>query len=86
MSVTRRHVGRRAAAWLVAGGLVVAFGAGCSSDDRSGPAHTEGARPRPSISAPTTGDCVGRVDALIDSRTIPRADRDYAIGMCQAGR
>ena len=58
---------------------VCAVVGGCGAQAPLGPEQV-----RHETAAPRHRDCVGRVDKLIDSRTMPRSDRDYAIGMCEA--
>ena len=65
---------------------VLALGAGCGTDQAGGRGSEPRVPPTAATSGPGIGDCAARVDALIDSRTIPRSDRDYAIGMCVDNR
>jgi hypothetical protein len=82
-----RHLGGSArAAWLVAGSVVVILGAGCTAQDSPGPGPERGVRPGVATELPVVDDCAGRIDHLIDSGVAPRADREYAIGMCEAQR
>ena len=72
---------------LVALGVVLALGAGCGAHDGSGSQPEQRVRPSaPTYSDAFRDDCVTRADALIEARSMPRADRDYAIGMCLENR
>ena len=62
--------------------VLAAFGAGCGIHDSSRPSPEPRVQPSAVPDGPRARDCTTRVDALIDSHTIPRSDRDYAIGMC----
>jgi hypothetical protein len=54
--------------------------AGCAAQD--GPADGQpGMHP-----SQVTDDCAGRIDAEITAGIVPNADREYAEGMCRAGR
>jgi hypothetical protein len=66
-------------------GAVLALAAGCGGE-RSHGQPDPGSQSSIATGDGRAGDCAARVDALIDSRTIPRADRDYAIGMCVDNR
>lgn len=83
--------GRRRAAPVRSGrlaaiGVVLAFVAGCGTHDSTDREPERRGQPTAATSGPGAAECAERVDALIDSRTIPRADRDYAIGMCVDNR
>ncbi|RNM15715.1 hypothetical protein [Nocardioides pocheonensis] len=71
--------------WSVAVCAFLALAAGCGTDPATGRSEPR-VSPSAATSGPGIGDCAARVDALIDSRTIPRSDRDYAIGMCVDNR
>jgi hypothetical protein len=67
--------------WLAVAGVVAAVSAGCAAPDHAGP------EPRTEPGSSTVGDaCSGHIDALIAARVVPRADREYATGMCEAQR
>jgi hypothetical protein len=69
---------------LVALGVVLVLGAGCGAHDRPGSQREQPSGP--TFSDAQRDDCVTRADALIAARSMPRADRDYAIGMCLENR
>jgi len=62
-------------------GVIAVAGLGCTGQDESGQGRDPGAA---TGSAPD--DCGSRIDARIEAREIPKADREYFIGMCQAAR
>jgi hypothetical protein len=68
---------------LAALALVAATSGACATDRAAGPTRM---LPSAATTGPGISDCTARVDALIDSRTIPQSDREYAIGMCVADR
>ena len=74
------------AGWPAVLCAVLALGAGCGTDHAAGHGPEPHAPPSAITSGPDLGDCTTRVDALIDSRTIPPSDREYAIGMCVDNR
>ena len=74
------------AGWPAVLCAVLALGAGCGTDRSAGRGPEPRVQSSAATSGPDVGDCTARVDALIDSRTIPRSDREYAIGMCVYNR
>jgi len=84
VSTARVRAGTVVASWCVAAGVLVAFGTGCSSQDRADSEQTPAARPSDSAANRTVAECSSHIDELIAARLTPAADREYAIGMCLA--
>jgi len=76
----------RSGSLLAVLGAVVALAAGCGGESSPGGRPERESHSSVGAGDGRPGDCVTRVDALIDSRTIPRADREYAIDMCLGNR
>ena len=66
---------RAVATLLAAIGVLGALGTGCSSDPEADPSGQ-----------PVSDGCSSHIDALIASRIVPNADREYATGMCEQQR
>jgi hypothetical protein len=74
------------AAWFVAVAAVLAVSAGCGGHDRPAREPEQAGHPTAPVGVRGPDACPGHIDDLIAADIVPRADRDYAIGMCEARR
>jgi hypothetical protein len=68
--------------WLVAASVTLAVSAGCGAEDRPAREPAKHTAPTAPANAPAAVYCQHHIDELIAAHIVPRADRDYAMGMC----
>ena len=77
---------RARAGWLAAPGVVLCVLAGCGGEERPARQPVERAQPTATAGTQAPDDCPAHIDDLIADGFVPRADRDYAMDMCEAQR